>query len=77
MGAAHRGPARHGVGRRRLARRRLVDVLLDFGRLGEDGVTPRPEALDLVHTLDARGILQTVASKNDHDVAWAKVDVPM
>lgn len=36
---------------------------------GQDGVVLRPEAVELVKTLDSRGILNTVCSKND----WAPV----
>ncbi|WP_410539959.1 HAD-IIIC family phosphatase [Streptomyces sp. KL2] len=35
---------------------------------GADG-TPRPSAVRVVHDLDRRGVLQSVASKNDADVA--------
>ncbi len=37
---------------------------------GPDSVRPRAEALNLVRQLDERGILQSIASKNDHDLAW-------
>jgi FkbH-like protein len=37
---------------------------------GPEGVTPRKRALELVKALDERGILQTIASKNDYEVAW-------
>ncbi|MCG8512130.1 MAG: HAD-IIIC family phosphatase [Rhodospirillales bacterium] len=45
-----------------------------IGEVGADGVTPRPEALALVKSLDERGILQTIASKNDFDKAWPKIE---
>lgn len=45
-----------------------------IGEDGPDGVTPRPEALELVRELDARGVLQTIASKNDHWRAWPKIE---
>ncbi|WP_382464760.1 HAD-IIIC family phosphatase [Streptomyces noursei] len=49
----------------------LDDTLWD-GVLLEDGdVTPRPHLVALIEALDARGILQSIASKNDHDAAWA------
>ncbi len=32
---------------------------------GPDGVTPRPEAVAAIKALDARGVLQSIASKND------------
>ncbi len=37
---------------------------------GPDGITPRTDALEMVRRLDERGILQSIASKNDHDLAW-------
>ena len=45
-----------------------------IGEDGADGVTPRAAVLDLVKRLDERGILQTIASKNDFDVAWPLVE---
>jgi methoxymalonate biosynthesis protein len=32
------------------------------------------DALNVLATLDDRGILQAVASKNDHDLAWARLE---
>ncbi len=40
---------------------------------GPEGRLPREGAVELVEALDARGILQTVVSKNDHDDAWPVV----
>lgn len=40
---------------------------------GPDGVRLRGEVVEAVKTLDARGILNTVCSKNDFDEAWAKL----
>ena len=43
------------------------------GILGEqeaDQVSLRPEVLQTMMALDERGILQSIASKNDHDTAW-------
>jgi len=43
------------------------------GILGDrdpDGVVLRPEVLQAMSALDERGILQSIASKNDHDNAW-------
>jgi len=43
------------------------------GILGEqdaDGVVLRPEVRRTMMALDERGILQSIASKNDHDTAW-------
>ena len=34
----------------------------------------RAEAVELLQALDARGILQTIVSKNDHDLAWSVVE---
>ena len=39
---------------------------------GGDALAPYVEAA--IRTLDDRGILQSIASKNDHDVAWAQVE---
>lgn len=38
---------------------------------GPDGVTPRPEAVAALKALDARGVLHSIASKNDPDEAAA------
>ncbi|MEU0685325.1 HAD-IIIC family phosphatase [Streptomyces uncialis] len=44
------------------------------GVLLEDGdVTPRPAVVEHIHRLDAMGVLHSVASKNDHDTAMAKL----
>jgi methoxymalonate biosynthesis protein len=52
-----------------------LDNTLWNGTLLEDGSVEIPEPVrELVRTLDARGILQTVASKNDHDHAWARLE---
>ncbi|WP_438485485.1 HAD-IIIC family phosphatase [Streptomyces sp. S186] len=32
------------------------------------------EIRELIHTLDSRGILQSIASKNDHDVVWPHLE---
>lgn len=47
------------------------------GILGEqdaDAVTLRPEVLQAMMALDKRGILQSVASKNDHDLAFRTLE---
>lgn len=45
------------------------------GVLLEDGdVTLRPAAVDVIRTLDERGILHSIASRNDHDAAMAKLE---
>jgi FkbH-like protein len=54
-----------------------LDGTLWDGTLIEDGAERchlRPEAAQLVRSLDERGILQTVVSKNDADQAWAAVE---
>ncbi|MCS7483518.1 HAD-IIIC family phosphatase [Umezawaea endophytica] len=40
---------------------------------GDDVVVPE-EVRRVVAELDARGVLQSVASKNDHDLAWARLE---
>jgi FkbH-like protein len=45
-----------------------------IGDAGAEGVTENPELVKLIHELDARGILQTIVSKNDHDTAWKKIE---
>ncbi len=44
-----------------------------IGDDGKDGVKVVPEAVDLIRRLDERGILQTIASKNEHQIAWEKI----
>lgn len=52
----------------------LDDTLWD-GVLAEDTqVTPHPAAIAAVHALDARGILQSIASKNDPDTVRAALE---
>lgn len=52
-----------------------LDNTLWRGTLLEgDEVRIPPAVLELIRTLDARGVLQSVASKNDHDQAWAKLE---
>lgn len=51
-----------------------LDHTLWEGTLLEDrDVTPKENSLDIIKTLDGRGILQSIASRNDHDVAMAKL----
>jgi FkbH-like protein len=51
-----------------------LDDTLWHGTLSAgDEVVPKPGVVELVKTLDARGILQSVASKNNHDDAIAKL----
>ena len=51
-----------------------LDNTLWDGVLLEDGeVSVRPSVVDHIHRLDAMGVLHSVASKNDHDAAMAKL----
>ena len=65
-----------GVAANRTDKAKLViwdlDDTLWTGTLAEDGplgVTPRPEAVAAVKALDERGVLQSIASKNDPEEA--------
>lgn len=52
-----------------------LDNTLWDGTIVEDfNVKIRPEAIKLIKTLDERGILQSIASKNDADLALKKLD---
>ncbi|MGC9501135.1 HAD-IIIC family phosphatase [Streptomyces sp. WG7] len=52
-----------------------LDNTLWQGTLLEDGmVTPPAAVVELIAELDRRGILQSVASKNDHDQAWKQLE---
>jgi FkbH-like protein len=54
-----------------------LDETLWSGTLAEDGaagVTLRPEALAAIRMLDERGVLQSIASKNDHAEAMAALN---
>lgn len=52
-----------------------LDNTLWQGTLLEDGDVRTTEAVrEVVTTLDSRGILQSIASKNDHDLAWARLE---
>jgi FkbH-like protein len=42
-----------------------------LGEMAEDEVHAEPNVVRLMQQLDARGILQSVVSKNDHEHAWA------
>lgn len=39
-----------------------------------DDVRVKPDIVDLIQRLDARGILHSIASKNDHGQAWARLE---
>ena len=54
-----------------------LDETFWTGTLAEDGaagVTPRPEAVAAIKALDARGVLQSIASKNNLDEAMAALE---
>jgi methoxymalonate biosynthesis protein len=52
-----------------------LDNTLWRGTLLEDAnVTVSPEIRDVIVELDSRGILQSIASKNDHDLAWRRLE---
>jgi methoxymalonate biosynthesis protein len=52
-----------------------LDETLWQGTLLEDGeVVLTDEVREVVKELDARGILQSVASRNDHDLAWRRLE---
>jgi methoxymalonate biosynthesis protein len=52
-----------------------LDNTLWRGTLIEDGeVTLTDEVRAVIAALDARGILQSISSRNDHDHAWARLE---
>ena len=51
-----------------------LDDTLWNGVLAEESVVLRPDAIEVVKTLDSRGILQSVASRNDHEPTMAQLD---
>jgi len=52
-----------------------LDNTLWQGTLLEDGEVRLPDELrTVVVDLDSRGILQSIASKNDHDLAWPQLE---
>lgn len=52
-----------------------LDNTLWQGTILEDGDVVLPEEIrDVIVTLDSRGILQSIASKNDYDLAWARLE---
>lgn len=53
-----------------------LDNTLWHGVIGDDGadsVRPNADARALIERLDQRGIVQSIASKNTHEIAWSKV----
>jgi len=74
------GAAGYAGGRQRAAQQTIKCVVWDLdntvweGVLLEDAeVSMREGVLDIIKELDARGILQSVASKNDHDKVMEKL----
>ena len=51
----------------------LDDTLWDGTLLEGDRVFIADEVRHTVEVLDSRGILQSIASKNDHDLAWSRL----
>jgi methoxymalonate biosynthesis protein len=52
-----------------------LDNTLWRGTLLEDPRVQVPDAhREVITTLDSRGILQSIASKNDHDLAWRRLE---
>ncbi|MBV9788208.1 MAG: HAD-IIIC family phosphatase [Chloroflexi bacterium] len=52
-----------------------LDNTLWHGVLLEDAqVALRPDVVEVIKTLDSRGILNSIASRNDHDTAIAKLE---
>jgi len=52
----------------------LDNTLWDGVLLESDDVSLRDGVTDIIRTLDSRGVLQSVASKNDHHTAMAKLE---
>lgn len=52
----------------------LDHTLWDGILLEDDNVQLRPQAVEIVQELDQRGILNSIASRNDHDAAWQKLE---
>ncbi|MFL6125195.1 HAD-IIIC family phosphatase, partial [Actinophytocola sp.] len=51
----------------------LDDTLWDGILLEDPAVAVREDVVKLLHTLDERGILNSVASRNDHDLAMRRL----
>lgn len=47
----------------------LDDTMWDGILVEDEIVNLRPQVLDIIQTLDSRGVLQSIASRNDHDKA--------
>ena len=50
----------------------LDHTLWDGILLEDESVSLRPQVVEIIQTLDSRGILQSIASRNDHDKAVGK-----
>jgi HAD superfamily phosphatase (TIGR01681 family) len=52
-----------------------LDNTLWEGVIGDNAnIKPREDVLQMIGQLDKRGILQTIVSKNNHDIAWQKIE---
>lgn len=64
------------------AKSKIKCVVWDLDNTLWDGIllestgpmTPKPEAITLIKELDSRGILQSIASRNEHDIAIEALD---
>src|SRR5262249_32601793 len=45
-----------------------------IGDAGPENVSPNVAVLEMIRALDERGIVQSIASKNTYEIAWAKVE---
>lgn len=45
-----------------------------IGEVGGNGVLVKKEMILLIKELDKRGILQSIVSKNEHQIAWKKIE---
>ncbi|QDH77960.1 hypothetical protein FKX85_02475 [Echinicola soli] len=50
-----------------------LDETFWHGTLSEEGITPIPENIELIKKLSKRGIINSIVSKNDYDVAKQKL----
>ncbi len=53
-----------------------LDNTIWDGIIGDDGpenVNPKIPSIDLIHKLDEMGVIQTIVSKNNYEVAWDKL----
>src|SRR5436853_7292044 len=51
----------------------LDNTIWDGILLEDTNVVLKPQVLDVIKTLDSRGILNSIASRNDHDTAMEKL----